>query len=122
MTAPHLAAALAFISKNKELLADGSATVYLMPSEIMVGSDTQAPSPAKDSVHSLLERLDEPPSNDATAVPIVYEIAVEAERGSSAATLRIHMLTNTGQSLASLLEVNLAKSGGKWKGIGWQAR
>lgn len=122
MTAPHLAAALAFISKNKELLADGAATIYLMPSEVTAGNDAQAVDVARDSVHSLLERLDEPPSNGSTATPIVYEVAVEAERGSPTATLRIQMTTATRESSTSLLEVNLAKSKGRWRASGWQAR
>lgn len=122
MTAPHLAAALAFISKNKELLVDGYATIYLMPSEMMSESGTHAPIATKDSLQSLMERLDEKPSDDSAVIPIAYEITIESERDSSVATLRVQMITNNQESLTSSLEISLAKSKGKWRATGWQAK
>jgi len=120
---PRLAAALALLRSRKELLVGGYARLYFMPEVTSPESVDSPTAPEEDSLHSLLERLDEDVQNSPPVEPLVYEVTIERAGTSLSAVMNIRRVAKESSAGSLGLAVSLTKSPkGQWKVTWWEAR
>lgn len=116
-----LARVLDQLRQHTEMLAGGSAKVYLLP-EAPGKPDGPAAS-MEDELYSMAARFDEKERKEPSIEPAAYEVTLDGAGNPAFATLKIRLLGRSPNAPTPALVVNLTKAEkGGWVVSGWSAR
>jgi hypothetical protein len=112
---------LDLLRQHTEVLAAGSAKVYLLP-EAQGKPDGPAAS-LEDELYSMVNRFDEKERKGPPLKPTEYEVTLDRANNSALATLKIRLLGRNPNAGSRGIIINLTKTEkGGWQVSGWEAR
>lgn len=120
-TEPGFAKALSFLSKRPELLTDGYAKLYLLPT--VTDNPGRSIAPKEDGAFAILAQIEASEQNATPVEPTTYEVTLDRAGDSAFATLRVQRLSQKPNVVSPSIVINLMKAErGRWRVSGWDTR